>query len=655
MNDHWDCLGIEPTDDLATIKRAYARALKLNRPEDDADAYQRLREAYDWAQQFARWAKANPGWREEDEDPDEDVSETDEAAAQSDLDSPTSSHETRPPPEHEVQIAVSPPDHRAWWQRVGVDPVAVLMPHDRVLLMGEGAAEPLIFVSVLGQAATTLVPRWHRHVVPEHEATWADPIYGFDDLHTADANDVLDVLAHWRDADDPNEDRSEALVHLLHQLPLREQDEVQVRCAGFVLEQSDLPPRLVLTLANCFDWGRDFRLEQLIGEDDALALYERIERAREDLAELGPRGLRAAQARLSRLLDSARAHAEKRYATFWARLLLSPVAHYRDLKAPDAAVVLSVAELPVRPLSSAVRAVFFVCLLAVAALIGLMHGVDGVIHALGAGTALEPRLTYPLLLLGWGALGYYMMAEWPLPGLVGIFSRLGGTRPGEWLAQQRHQRVTYWLWLAYLLILTVGLTVPYDVMQRDDVAMDPGVWIAISALFSALPLLALWPRDEAWEPLYLPMWGMFSAVLGANTSLGWLISLPIAAAWIVLAELVAVRHAALADRVVNGFFGLIRPTGFRWVLFFVFIKGVVVFYTVLVLITPPLWLCVYARDAGWQKVWLAMMIAFGLWGTGLLALDGFSFMVWLMVTLFAMTRLDRLIANTLDTRALGAA
>lgn len=45
----WKMLGIEPTDNVSLIKKAYAKQLKFYHPEDDPEGYQRLREAYDQA------------------------------------------------------------------------------------------------------------------------------------------------------------------------------------------------------------------------------------------------------------------------------------------------------------------------------------------------------------------------------------------------------------------------------------------------------------------------------------------------------------------------------------------------------------------------------------------------------------------------------
>lgn len=47
--DYWKILGIKATSDKALIKKAFAQKVKVNPPSKDAQKYQELREAYDWA------------------------------------------------------------------------------------------------------------------------------------------------------------------------------------------------------------------------------------------------------------------------------------------------------------------------------------------------------------------------------------------------------------------------------------------------------------------------------------------------------------------------------------------------------------------------------------------------------------------------------
>ncbi|MFC6479221.1 J domain-containing protein [Pseudomonas asuensis] len=50
----WDILGLDEEVDERTIKRQYAKLLKVHRPDEDAEAFQQLREAYEEALSWVR-------------------------------------------------------------------------------------------------------------------------------------------------------------------------------------------------------------------------------------------------------------------------------------------------------------------------------------------------------------------------------------------------------------------------------------------------------------------------------------------------------------------------------------------------------------------------------------------------------------------------
>ena len=52
----WSILGIQPTNNLKDIKRAYAKQSKVYHPEDDPENFQRLQKAY---QEALAWQKSH--------------------------------------------------------------------------------------------------------------------------------------------------------------------------------------------------------------------------------------------------------------------------------------------------------------------------------------------------------------------------------------------------------------------------------------------------------------------------------------------------------------------------------------------------------------------------------------------------------------------
>ena len=54
MVSPWELLGLDAEAEPRSIKRRYAQLLKQTRPDEDPEAFQRLREAYEWALDWAQ-------------------------------------------------------------------------------------------------------------------------------------------------------------------------------------------------------------------------------------------------------------------------------------------------------------------------------------------------------------------------------------------------------------------------------------------------------------------------------------------------------------------------------------------------------------------------------------------------------------------------
>src|SRR5450830_26371 len=79
----WNILGTEPTGDERAIKRAYAKQLKVTRPDDDPAAFQQLRDAYEYALRHAPMFAAQ--LQEQEQEPQEETVAPETQAAPAEL------------------------------------------------------------------------------------------------------------------------------------------------------------------------------------------------------------------------------------------------------------------------------------------------------------------------------------------------------------------------------------------------------------------------------------------------------------------------------------------------------------------------------------------------------------------------------------------
>ena len=238
---HRDCATVGlagPSSDLGEIKRAYAKTLRTTRPDDDAQAYQALREAYDRLVAHARR---------------QSLIESQAAA--------------------ETASAAGGPLGEPVAEPTGAEPGAQpgAQPGAEAVVAASPMAEQ---VDARMDAEWPAPPPRSAPRPPQERVVFLDPPAG--PSPEALCHEVVHLL---KQGPAKLEAAMPALRRQLGDLPLEQQLEASARFADLVVQlEAHLPPRLIDLLREHFDWSRDFRIERMLGGERMAALAAVLER-----------------------------------------------------------------------------------------------------------------------------------------------------------------------------------------------------------------------------------------------------------------------------------------------------------------------------------------------------------------------------------------
>ncbi|MDO4640726.1 MAG: J domain-containing protein [Neisseria sp.] len=241
--DCWQILNISPTNDERAIKRAYAKLLKTTRPDDDAEGYQRLRQAFDDALSIA------PYIEDEDEVDDESV---DEVISNSPFD--------------KLAAYNSEDAEEIRWSESSTHTLNDFHEFDGVNTISRDDES--------FQAQSWFEEAHHAKI--DHEINSTDNANDVDDIESNNENDVESImiqLSQWYE-----EAGSAKLVtlwpeisQLFAQVSLDDGEALSFNCCSFLKEHNIVHPLLWMQWSNYFEWNHNI-YNDILSSEEILAL-----------------------------------------------------------------------------------------------------------------------------------------------------------------------------------------------------------------------------------------------------------------------------------------------------------------------------------------------------------------------------------------------
>jgi hypothetical protein len=601
MNTYWDLLGLVPTSDLVAIKRAYASRLKSNRPDDDAEAYQNLRQAYELAQQYARF-------HHEQEAAHGDGGHTQEAVIAQEN---SSSSELAASP-----FVIAEPTF-------AVPPIATESPPSATDTP-PGPEQPNIFT------ADFLDPDSPTGTAPENEIPQSiSPEELMRRVREYCRRYGRSALPFYLDE----------LQQLLDQIPFDMRDEINIRFVDFVLAE-ELPAKFIEYLVGYFGWGRDFRIDRLLGIEKSI----RLSRCLDELI-VSPEQKNALISKYKDLYHFSQLHRSGNRIKTWLFALLNPfvlATYIEPIPVLSTALGLDSARL------SMLRQKALFSLAGLAAMLFILFG--ALQRETGMLKASWPNNTITLAVFF--CLGYLSLVEFPTHLLRNLYMAFLA-KPESCYIKNRHGKWMFGATLLYFIVAT-ALSAYFPATQ-DAVREHPYIpaFLSIHVILAFAALAIIWPYGLTWEKIFFPLGAVLSAALAPALKEygGYVTAISLAMTWIVLAQWLMIRKENIVLAVYGSFPRSLFPSSlWGWIRFVVFSQGVALIYGIALFLTGPLSLMAYSARHGWSKAFVALSVAIVLSIAGILPFSVWAFIFWLQTCLITFIGLQTVSTFILRSR-----